>query len=210
MLFSSNKNLYLKQNIYLKLFFVLYCIILISFGNFIHLALIFFLISIFLIFQPVIFLIWLKTISKLSIFLISYFIFSTIFEIDFMVQLRMFIKILIMLLLSVFLVKTVSTEYIYFNKLNQSNIMFQMIFFVLATMNFINFFYNSYCKLSAQNYPFKQIISGILADSVSEIDNIKLRIIKDLRANKKRITFFSFENLYLLFFITLLFLVSVI
>jgi hypothetical protein len=205
----ANNNLYEKQNVFLKLFFVLSCLIYISIGNFIHLSLIFILIVIFLAFQPEIFIFWLKTISKLSFFFISYFIFSTIFKIDFFVQLKMFIKIVIMLLLSVYLVRTSSTKFLFFGNLPPNSLKYDFVYFILATMNFINIFYNNYLSFSSKKYPLKKMISKTLKNSISEVENIKIKIEKDLNTNNNRTTFFSFENLYLLFFVTLLSILSV-
>ncbi|MCD4818493.1 MAG: hypothetical protein K8S23_07355 [Candidatus Cloacimonetes bacterium] len=121
----------------------------------------------------------------------------------------MFCKIIIMLLLSVFLVKTTSSRFLSIKNLQENSLQSNIAYFILATMNFINIFYNNYGNLSSQKYPLKKIISETLTNSINEMENIKMKIEKDLDSDKEGIVFFSFENLYLLFFITILSLLSV-
>ncbi len=114
-----------------------------------------------------------------------------------------------MLLLSVFLVKTTSSRFLSIKNLQENSLQSNIAYFILATMNFINIFYNNYGNLSSQKYPLKKIISETLTNSINEMENIKMKIEKDLDSDKEGIVFFSFENLYLLFFITILSLLSV-
>ena len=132
-----------KQNAILKIIVVLFGLI-ISLTVQLKLFLtIFFLTLLYLIISPTVILVWLKTILKLLPFFFSFFLLGIIFNIPFDEQVMVVLRILFILLLSVFLVNTNSIESILacFPKKKENN---NFLYFLVATISFVPIFINQF------------------------------------------------------------------
>lgn len=191
-----------KQSTFLKLLFILFGITISTLVNFKLFLIIFSLTLLYLIITPKIYLIWLKTLLKLIPFFISYFIFSIIFRIPFDLQCIVVIRIIFILLLSVYLVSTSSIEAFLIDSTNLSRSKFlnDLRFFLVATVYFIPVFINHFKIASNNNTKIIDIFNASLNHSIKEIKTIEIRTFEKIKnAEIKQHTFEIFPNFYLIF-----------
>ncbi len=191
-----------KQSTFLKLLFILFGITISFLINFQLFLIIFFLTLLYLIITPKIYLIWLKTLLKLVPFFISYFIFGIIFRIPFDLQSIVVMRIIFILLLSVYLVSTSSVETFLIDstKLSRSKFLNDLRFFLVATIYFIPVFIDQFKIASFKKTKIIYIISASLNQSIKEIKAIEIRTLEKIKNTEiKQHKFDIFPNLYLIY-----------
>ncbi len=175
-----------KQNSILKVFITLILVLISSIISSEKFLIIFAFTIIYMIVSPIIYIYWLKTIVKIIPFFISLFIFGILFQVPFPDQCLLSIRIIHLLLISVYLAETSSIDSFVAGKKNQdSRFWFKCKFFIAATIHFIPILT---VKFNDNNKKKKSIIDIIvlsMEDSVNEIHNVEEAIINKLRVDNE-------------------------
>ncbi|HNX00260.1 MAG TPA: hypothetical protein PLE74_00055 [Candidatus Cloacimonadota bacterium] len=131
-----------QQNVYLKIILLLLGVVLSTVVHFASFLLMFGLTILYLIPGYRIFFMWGKIILRILPFLISYFIFAMLVDVPFPVQLNFACRVLYLLLLSLYLLKTTTLYKLVEDSgsLKHSKFFRPMLYFFVATMQFIPIF----------------------------------------------------------------------
>jgi len=208
MKFLLKNHLFENQNSIFKLIVILVGIVIASFANFSSLSIISLFTIIYFIFSPKIYLYWLKTIIKILPFFTSYLFFGIIFKISFIVQCMITIRIIFILLFSIYLISTTSIESFLTDAsfLMKHKFGIDIILFIVATIYFIPVFINNSKKNSSTKNVI-QILSTIISCSFLEIKNVEKESLNMINKKYKKIEFWNLANLYLMTLFTLYILV---
>jgi len=198
-----------KQNAILKIIVVLFCLI-ISLTVQLKLFLtIFFLTFLYLIISPAVILVWLKTILKLLPFLFSFFLLGIIFSIPFDEQVMVALRILFILLLSVFLINTNSIESILacFPKKKANN---NFLYFLVATISFVPIFISQYQIEIKKSKNAIRIIENTFFSCFQKINEVEISSQNKINTSFQKQDFWNFPNFSLLLLIAVyVFLLSI-
>ena len=163
------------QHILLKLCFVLLTFVVVFVSNTIEIGYLIILNIVFFIPDFKINLYFLKTVIKLSYFLIAYILSGIVLNIPFYVQIEFLLKVIIMIQLSVFLLKTIRLD----NFMNDTKVLLkytlfqQMIYFVLFFNHIFQYIGDYYDNVELAKMPTsKQYFSRILQTIKSMFENI--------------------------------------
>jgi len=193
-------SLFQKQNSFLKLLLILFGLIisvLISFPGFLIMFGITFL---YLIISPKIYLDWFKIFLKMIPFFVSYFIFGMIFNVSFITQSYVSIRIVFMLLLSVYLISTTSMEGFLSNstRISKNKIFSEIVFFIVATVYFIPILSEQYKIAVQKSRNIFQILSDAFTTSFYKINHVEKTVSEKLKESNFKSKFYILPNSYLL------------
>jgi len=197
---KNRLSFFQKQNPFLKLLLILIGLIisvLISFPGFL---IMFGFTFLYLIIYPIIYLDWLKIFLKMIPFFVSYFIFGMIFNISFIIQSFVSIRIMFMLLLSVYLISTTLMEGFLSNStwISKNKIFSEIVFFIVATVYFIPILSEQYMIAAQKSKNIFQIISDAFTLSFHKINHIEKTVSEKLKEGNVKSRFHVLPNLYLL------------
>ncbi|NQV17302.1 MAG: hypothetical protein HQ534_01990 [Armatimonadetes bacterium] len=153
----------------------------------------------YLIISPKIYLDWFKIFLKIIPFFVSYFIFGMIFNVSFITQSFVSIRIMFMLLLSVYLISTTSMEGFLSNStlISKNKIFSEIAFFIVATVYFIPILSKQY-KISAQkSRNIFQILPDAFTMSFQKISHVEKTVSEKLEKCNFKSRFYVLPNLYL-------------
>ncbi len=189
-----------KQNSFLKLLLILFGLIIsvsISFPKFLFVFGITFL---YLIISPKIFLNWFQIFLKMIPFFVSYFIFGMIFKVSFITQSFVSIRIMFMLLLSVYLITTTSIESFLSNSIwiFKNKLFSEITFFIIAIIYFIPIFREQYMMAAQKSRNVFQILPDAFIMSFQKINHVEKTVSDKLRKGNFKSRFYVLPNLYLL------------
>ena len=189
-----------RQNSFLKLLLILFGLIIsvsISFPGFLIMFGITFL---YLIISPEIYIAWFKIFLKMIPFFVSYFIFGMIFNVSFISQSFVSIRIIYMLLLSVYLISTTSMEGFLSNSIwiSKNKIFSEIAFFTVATVYFIPILSEQYKIAAQKSRNVFQIISDAFTMSFQKINHVEKTVSEKLNEGNYKSRFHVLPNLYLL------------
>ncbi len=147
---------------------------------------------------PGIYIVFLKTLLKLLPFFISFFIFGIIFKIAFDEHCIVAARIIYILLLSVYIVNTSSTEDFLADSswLPKNTFIENIKFFIVATIHFIPVFVKQYKTASKRSGKIFNIINESFNLSIDEIKSVEIETMKKISMVKERKDSL-FANLYL-------------
>lgn len=195
-----------RQHILLKIGFVIFQTILISFATFWQfVALLIFNFFFLVILQPRILFIWIRTLVKLLPLYISILIFGLIFDSAFLHQLSLLASISLILLLSVYLINTSSIPNIIGDTANWSNypLLADLRFFMIALIFFIPEMAEQFRKIERRKFSLAMVVQ-IFEKSLTTIHKVGEQSEKTMQNQKRKL--FFFPNFLLL--VTMLFQVS--
>jgi energy-coupling factor transporter transmembrane protein EcfT len=207
-----------QQNVYLKLLMLLMGVVLSAVVHFNYFLLIFGLTVLYMIPGYRIFAIWGKIILRLLPFLISYFLFALLVDLPFPVQINFACRIIYLLLLSLYLLKTTTLYKLVEDSgsLKHSHLLRPAFFYFVATMQFIPIFTKENTLIvqkfkSQGKITISKSVDILLESFMSAWDKIPLieektkhRLSLDYQAP----VLFTFPNLLLYFMITVYVLVA--
>lgn len=199
---KANYSLFNKQNSLLKFFLTLICLTISTIMNLQNLIILIFLTLLYLLISYDILILWLKTILMLTPFFTSIFLFGIIFGIPFMTQFVIFLRILYVILLSVYLVSTTTIKdfLIDTNFLPRTLLFYNIRYFFSATIHFIPIFFEQYKTITPQkNDLIDSIISAIIS-SYKKIRIVEQATVQQLKFSNPR-KFDIQSNLYLMTYI---------
>jgi hypothetical protein len=207
-----------QQNVYLKMLLLLMGVVLSTVVHFGYFLLIFSLTVIYMIPAHHIFIVWVRIILRLLPFLISYFLFALLVDVPFPVQVNFACRIIYLLLLSLYLLKTTTLYKLVEDSGTLKNlpILRPAFFYFVATMQFIPIFSkeNTFImhKFKSQGKITISKSVDILVESfLSAWDKIPLIEEKTkhrLSMEYPPVVFFTWPNLLLYIMITLYVLVA--
>ena len=189
-----------RQNSFLKLLLILFGLIIsvsISFAGFL---IMFGFTFLYLIISPKIYLAWFKIFLKMIPFFVSYFIFGMIFNVSFIFQSFVSIRIMFMLLLSVYLIFTTSMEGFLSNStwISKNKIFSEIAFFIVAIIYFIPILSEQYKIAALKSRNVFQIISDAFTMSFQKINHVEKTVSEKLKEGNVKSKFYILPNLYLL------------
>ncbi|MEA2097162.1 MAG: hypothetical protein U9P73_10785 [Candidatus Cloacimonadota bacterium] len=192
-------NILSLQNPILKIFICLVLIIISSIISFDKFLIIFGYTLFYLIISPTIYIIWLKTLMKITPFFISLYIFGILFQISFVDQCFLSARIIHILLISVYLVETSSIDsFISWNKSNDSEFWFKFKFFLVATVHFIPILTIKFKKNRKSHKNIVDIIVLSMEDCLKEIYKVEKTVINEMEINNEQLKVAFWANFYLL------------
>ena len=192
-------NILSLQNPILKIFICLVLIILSSIISFDKFLIIFGFTLLYLIISPTIYIIWLKTLIKITPFFISLYIFGILFQIPFADQCFFSARIIHILLISVYLVETSSIDsFISWNKNNDSEFWFKFKFFLVATVHFIPILTIKFKNNRKSHKNIVDIIVLSMEDCLKEIYKVEKTVINEVESNNEQLKVAFWANFYLL------------
>ncbi|HHE39054.1 MAG TPA: hypothetical protein ENL20_10855 [Candidatus Cloacimonetes bacterium] len=189
-----------KQNSILKIIVVLFGLLISTTVQIKLFLLIFFLTLVYLIISPAVIFVWLKTILKLLPFLFSFFLLGIIFNIPFDEQILVVLRILFILLLSVFLASTNSIESILacfpMRKANSN-----FFFFLVATISFVPIFIKYYQIEKKKDKNILRIIENAFFSSFRKINEVEISSKERINTPIPKQDFWNIPNFSLLLLI---------
>ena len=179
-------NILSKQNPILKVFVSLILILLSSAISIEKFLIIFAFTFIYMIVSPTIYIYWLKTIVKIIPFFISLFIFGILFQVSFLDQCFLSLRIIHLLLISVYLAETSSIDSFFAgNKNLDSGFWFKYKFFLAATVHFIPILTVKFNENRKNHKSIIDIIVLSTEDCVTEIHNVEKAVIDKVKINNE-------------------------
>ncbi len=200
-----------KQNSFLKLLLILFGLIISVLLSFPRFLIMFGFTFLYLIISPKIYLEWLKIFLKLIPFFVSFFIFGLIFKVPFYSQCQASIRILFILLLSVYLIYTSSMESFLANstQISKDNVFSNITFFIVATVYFIPILNEQFNIAAQKSRNFFQILSDAFTMSFQRINHVEKKSLEKIEKDKAKSRFYILPNLYL-FLLALIYLILII
>ena len=207
-----NESFFEQQNTFLKIFIILIGIVISASVDFHTLLIIFTFTLIYIIIHPYIYLRWLKTIMILLPFYISFFIFGIIFEIPFNLHSYIAIKITYILLLSVFLVSTISLEAFLTDTaiLSKNTYLDKFRFFLVSTICFIPILLEQFEIVRKNQRNVFNILYQAILQSMNEIKRVETESLKKIKKSTRRRKFAILPNLYILLLLLMYFIIFII
>jgi len=155
---------------------------------------------------------WLDTLKKLSFFILSYLVFSTIFDIDFLTQVGFLLKLGYLLQLSVFFTKSSSINCIMYDlRYFRNNSIFNQTLYFLLALNYSLYMFSDLWnkeikKHKEQGFKWNNMIyifENIINAGAEKASTLKVLINKAIRKDiEPQDSFFSMANLLLTYQIT--------
>jgi len=191
-------NILSLQNPILKIFISIILIIISSIINFDKFLIIFGSTFLYMIIAPIIYFTWLKALIKVIPFFISLFIFGIFFRIPFPDQCFLTVRIIHLLLISAYLVETISIDSIisrkaYFN----SGFWLKFKFFLAATIHFIPMLTNKFIDNKAKHKNIIDLIVISMEDCFKDIHKAENVIINTIKINTGNSKTSLWANVYL-------------
>lgn len=207
-----NESFFEQQNTFLKIFIILIGIVISASVDFHTLLIIFTFTLIYIIIHPYIYLRWLKTIMILLPFYISFFIFGIIFEIPFNLHSYIAIKITYILLLSVFLVSTISLEAFLTDTaiLSKNTYLDKFRFFMVSTICFIPILLEQFEIVRKNQRNVFNILYQAILQSMNEIKRVEIESLKKIKKSTLKRRFAIFPNLYMFLLLLIYFIIFII
>jgi len=188
-----------RQDPLLKLSICLALIIISTTADFNKLLIIFSFTLLYFLVKSSIFLHWLKTILKILPFFISLFILGIIFSISFIDQCQLSVRILYVILISVYITRTSSIDSFFRNsKLMRYNLIQKLFFALAATVHFIPIFINKFEENRKKTKKLIDIIVNSLDECILEINNVEIAVKMKLQNENNAKHTFSVANIYFL------------
>ena len=179
-------NILSKQNPILKVVASLILVLISSIISLEKFLIIFAFTLLYMIVSPIIYIYWLKTIVKIIPFFISLFIFGILFQISFEDQCFLSLRIIHLLLISVYLAETSSIDsFIAGNNNHDSGFWFKCKFFLAATVQFIPMLTVKFKNNRKNNENIINIIVLSMEDSIKEINNVEKAILNKVRIDNE-------------------------
>lgn len=200
-------NILSQQDPILKVFISIILVIISSIISFDKFLMIFSFTFIYMIFSPIIYFTWLKTLVRIIPFFISLFIFGIIFRIPFPDQCFLSVRIIHLLLISVYLIETSSIDSFISEKANHnSGIWLKFKFLLAAIIHFIPMLTN---KFKDNKKKYKNIIDITvisMEDCFKEIHEVEADVVDRIRSNNisREVSFWADIYLFLLVIIPFL------
>ncbi|MCK5050717.1 MAG: hypothetical protein KAS53_03175 [Candidatus Cloacimonetes bacterium] len=195
---SRKDNILSLQNPILKIFVSLILIFISSIISFDKFLIVFTFTLLYMIISPIIYIIWLKTLVKITPFFISLYIFGILFQIPFLDQCFLSVRIIHLLLVSVYLVKTSSFDsFISGNKSKDSEFWFKFKFFLAATIHFIPILTNKFKDNRKSHKNIIDVIVFSMEDCFKEIHKVEETVINKVGINNERLNASFWANIYL-------------
>ena len=177
-------NILSKQNPTLKVFVSIVLVLISSIISRENFLIIFAFTFLYMIVSPIIYIYWLKTIIKIIPFFISLFIFGIIFQISFPDQCFLSLRIIHLLLISVYLVETSSiNKFIIGNNNQGSGFWFKCKFFIAATVHFIPILTVKFNNNRKKHKNIIDILVLSMEDSVNEIHSVEKVVFNKMKYN---------------------------
>ena len=188
-----------RQNSFLKLLLILFGLIISVLISFPRFLIMFGITFFYLIISPNIYLDWFKIFLKMIPFFVSYFIFGMIFNVSFITQSFVSIRIMFLLLLSVYLISTTSMEGFLSNstRISKNGIFSDITFFIVATVYFIPIFSEQYKIAAQKSRNVFQILPDAFAMSFQKINHVEKTVSEKLKEGNVKSRFYVLPNLYL-------------
>lgn len=198
-----------KQHLILKIIFILLSFIFIFIANKSHFIALFFTTILLLGVCFKIYIIWLKIIVRLIPLFISLYLFVIILSVDFWIETILIGKITYLALLSAYLIQTtfmnsvakdlhIFMKYRFFRK---------MFFFIIMTISFIPILLDKFLEFG-KGRSIESCLESALMDSKNIYESIKNNIDNE-RNYVQKYNFWTFSNLYLMFYVVIIFLLAV-
>ena len=179
-------NILSKQNPILKVVISLMLVLISSIISSEKFLIIFVFTFLYMIVSPIIYIYWLKTIVKIIPFFISLFIFGILFHVSFPDQCFLSLRIIHLLLISVYLAETSSIDsFIIGNNYQDSDFWFKCNFFLAATVHFIPILTVKFNNNRKDNKNIINIIVLSMEDSIKEIHEVEKAILNKVRINSE-------------------------
>ena len=198
-----------RQNIFLKLILIILGIILSAAIDINLLIFLYFITAIYLMINPEIFKTWFFTFFKLLPFFISYYILGMIFKMDFIQQNFITLRILLIILLSVYALNSTTTKKIIADSANllDKQAFRNIIFYFLLCFKFIKLLVKQFKLNKKEQTNLKIIIKKTLNSSLEKMQKTYNQAIADLENKELKAEFWNLPNLTLLLLITVYILV---
>jgi hypothetical protein len=191
-------NILSRQNQILKVVFSLILILISSIISLEKFLIIFTFTFLYMIVSPIIYIYWLKTIIKIIPFFISLFVFGIFFQVSFPDQCFLSLRIIHILLISVYLSETSSIDSFIAGRGKQnSEFWFRCKFFLAATVHFIPILTAKFNENRKNNKNIIDIIVLSMENSVNEIHDIEKAVLNNVRMNRKVEKASLWSNIYL-------------
>ena len=198
-----------NQHLILKIIFILLSFVLTFIANKAHFIVLSFVTAMLLGFCLKIYMVWLKIVVRMIPLFISLYIFVIILPVDFWNKTVLIIKIIYLALLSAYLIKTTSmnkaaedlhpfTKYPFFNK---------MFLFIIMTVSFIPILMDKLSELG-KGKSLESCLGDTLTYSKKIYESMEYDVDGILDDGKNH-DFWIFPNLYLMFYIVVVFLLAV-
>ncbi len=152
--------------------------------------------------SPLLILVWLKTILKLIPFFFSFFLLGIIFNIPFDEQIAVSLRVLFILLFSVFLVNTNSIESIlscFPPKKGNNN----FLYFLVATITFVPIFISRYQIEIKKEKNIFRILENTFLSCFQKIHEVEINSQNKINTSFQKPDFWNIPNLSLLFLLTI-------
>lgn len=191
-------NILFRQNPFLKIFVSIILIIISSFISFDKFLIVFAFSFVYMIVSPNIYKNWLKTLVRIIPFFISLYIFGIFFRIPFPDQCFLSIRIIHLLLISVYLAETSSIDsFIAGNKKLDSGFWFKCKFFLAATVHFIPILIIKFKDNRKMHKNIIDIIVLSMEGCLNEIHAVEKAVINKVEINNKERKVLLWPDIYL-------------
>lgn len=191
-------NILSLQNAILKIFVSIVLIIISSIISFDKFFIIFGFTFVYMFISPIIYLVWLKTLLRITPFFISLFIFGILFQIPFPDQCFLSMRIIYLLLVSVYLTETTSIDSIISGKVNFNyGFWLKFKFLLAATIHFIPMLAN---KFKDNKFKHKNIIDLMvksMEDCFKDVHDVEVTTMDRIIINNKNRKVSVWANIYL-------------
>jgi len=204
---TRKDNILSRQNPILKIFISLILVIISSISNFESFLIIFGFTFLYFLVSLKIYIIWLKTLLKITPFFISIFMFGIIFQISFVDQCFLSLRIIYLLLISVYLTETTTIDSIVSGNANKnSNFLLKLKFFIAATVHFIPILTTNFKQNIKTNKNIINVIVISMEDCLKDIHEVELTVTRKIQDNIKnrKLSFWDDAYLFLLLIIPVL------
>lgn len=196
---KNGKLFFRAQNVALKLIVVVWAVLAVLYTSSLpNLLLVFLFMLMYLLFDPSIYLFWLKTVLKLIPFFIAYFFMGILFGLSFIHQLIISMKIVVLLLFSVYLICTTPKEFLSISTTDNKKLKdFQ--FYLVALLRFIPMLIERFKNLRAKNHNHIANLTEAVNQTAGDIESIKIS--NDLSKDNHLFRRFAIlPNIYLVIF----------
>ena len=175
-------DFFARQNVLLKFFFALILIVFSAILSFSNLLIAFSILIASFLFKSYILQKWSQVLIRLFPFFISFFIFGIIFQIPFTIQAILALRIIYVLLLSVYLISTTPLEALLADTSSWRKTVFieELRFFLLATFQFIPMFFHAYKDVTYKKKPSLSSFGNALQLCLQNIHEVEESITENV------------------------------
>ncbi len=208
---TRKDNILSRQNPILKIFISLILVIISSISKFESFLIIFAFTFFYFLVSLKIYIIWLKTLLKIIPFFISVFMFGIIFQTSFPNQCFLSLRIIYLLLISVYLTETTTIDSIVSGNADKnSNFLLKLKFFIAATVHFIPILTTNFKQNIKTNKNIINVIVISMEDCLKDIHEVELTVTKRIQDNVENRKVSIWADVYLLLLLMILILVTLI